>query len=130
MSVGANDVTHLTSRPHFRRDYARLLAALPPSVHQVVMLGVPDMGAPRLLQPLRAVTAWRGRALDRDVRHLAARAGAVYVDIAGRAGPSFRRDPHRYLAADQYHPDDAGYQLWARAVADTLHALRPAGVPA
>jgi lysophospholipase L1-like esterase len=121
ISVGANDATHFTRRSHFRRDYARLLAGLPAGVRTVVLLGVPDLGAPtRLLQPLRAVAGWRGRALDADVRHLAARRHAVYVDIAGRTGPAFRGHPDRYFAADHYHPDDAGYRLWADAVVATL----------
>ena len=82
-----------------------------------MLLGVPDLGAPtRLPQPLRALAGWRGRALDSDVRHLAAGRHALYVAIAGRTGPAFRRHPDRYFAADHYHPDDAGYQLWADAV--------------
>lgn len=118
-SIGANDTTHLTPRDDFRRDYATVLRRLPSSVHRVVMLGVPDMGAPtRLLQPLRAVAGWRGQALNSDVRHLAARTpDALYVDIAAMTGPSFRRDPSRYFAADHYHPDAAGYALWANAIA-------------
>jgi lysophospholipase L1-like esterase len=127
ISVGANDATHFTRRSHFRRDYARLLAGLPAGVRKVVLLGVPDLGAPtRLLQPLRAVAGWRGRALDDDVRHLAASRHAVYVDIAGRTGPAFRSDPDRYFAADHYHPDDAGYRLWADAVVAAL-ASTPIG---
>ena len=118
-SIGANDTTHLTPRGNFRRDYEAVLHGLPSSVHRVVMLGVPDMGAPtRLLQPLRAVAGWRGEALNSDVRHLAARTpDALYVDIAALTGPSFRKDPARYFAPDHYHPDAAGYALWARAVA-------------
>lgn len=123
ISVGANDAIHLTWRAHFRRDYAAVLKALPASVHEVVLLGVPDMGAPpRLAQPLRALTGWRGRALDADVRHLAIRRHALYVDIAGTAGPPFRRDPHRYFAADHYHPNDAGYTIWAGATAAVVQA--------
>ena len=118
VSVGANDAIHFTSRDSFRRDYRRLMAGMPVSVHQVVLLGVPDMGAPtRLPQPLRALAGWRARSLDRDVRHLAGKDHAIYVDLAGGAGPAFRRDPHRYFAADHYHPDDAGYRLWADVVA-------------
>jgi lysophospholipase L1-like esterase len=119
ITVGANDTTHLTSRGAFRRDYERLLAGLPQTVRRIVILGVPDMGAPpRLAQPLRAVAGWRGRSLDTDVRHLAARTPrAVYVDIAGKTGPAFRAHPVTYFARDRFHPSDAGYALWATAVA-------------
>jgi lysophospholipase L1-like esterase len=123
ISMGANDVTHLTRRDAFRRDYARVLAGLPAVVRTVVMLGVPDMGAsPRLPQPLRAVAGWRGRLLNADVAHLAARTPhAVYVDIAARTGPPFRENPPRYFASDRYHPNEAGYALWAKAIAEALN---------
>jgi lysophospholipase L1-like esterase len=120
ITVGANDTTHMTSRSAFRRDYERVISGLPPGVRSVVLLGVPDMGAPpRLPQPLRAVAGWRGRMLDADVRHLAARTPrALYVDIAGKTGPAFRQHPRTYFAPDRFHPNDAGYGLWAKAVAE------------
>lgn len=117
VSVGANDVTHLTGRGEFRRDYRSLLSGLPEGA-EVVVLGVPDMGAPpRLAQPLRALAGWRGRQLDAVVRHeVRRRPGMTYVDIRGRTGPPFRHDPARYFADDRYHPSDDGYRLWAEAV--------------
>jgi lysophospholipase L1-like esterase len=120
VSVGANDVTHLTSRADFERAYRRLVAGLPEPA-EVVLLGVPDMGAiPRLAQPLRAVAGLRGRQLDEVVQEVASDTRSVYVDIAGETGPPFRRDPDRFFAADRYHPSDAGYQRWAEAVLDVV----------
>ncbi|HEV7861632.1 MAG TPA: SGNH/GDSL hydrolase family protein [Acidimicrobiia bacterium] len=125
ISVGANDAVHLTGRGSFRHTYEELVRALPPGV-PVVLLGVPDMGAiPRFAQPLRALSGWRGRNLDTEVRRVAAATGAVYADIAGPTGPSFRRHPGRYFAADDFHPSDAGYGLWADAV---LRVLRQRGL--
>ena len=130
ISVGANDTTHLTSRSTFRRDYERVLSGLPTTVTRIVLLGVPDMGAsPRLPQPLRAVAGWRGRYLAADVRNLARRHHAVFVDIAGRTGPTVRHDTSRYFASDRYHPGDAGYQLWARAVTETVTAAGASRAP-
>ena len=120
ISVGANDTIHLTGRGTFRHTYEKVVRALPNGV-PVVLLGVPDMGAiPRFAQPLRAVAGWRGRNLDADVRTVAADTSAVYVDIAGPTGPPFRRHPGRYFAADDFHPSDAGYGLWADAVLEVL----------
>ena len=122
VSIGANDVTHLTSKEDFSSGYRALLRALPGEV-DVVVLGVPDMGAPpRLLQPLRAIAGFRGRQLDAIARDAVADAKAdrsgdtTYVDIAGPTGPRFRDDPDRYFAADRYHPSADGYELWADAV--------------
>jgi lysophospholipase L1-like esterase len=126
ISVGANDTIHLTGRGAFRHTYEKVVRALPGGV-PVVLLGVPDMGAiPRFAQPLRAVSGWRGRNLDAEVRWVAARTGAIYADIAGPTGPPFRRHPDRYFAADDFHPSDAGYGLWADAV---MSVLRREGLP-
>ena len=120
ISVGANDTIHLTGRGAFRHTYEKLVRTLPPGV-PVVLLGVPDMGAiPRFAQPLRALAGWRGRNLDAEVRRVAGNTGAIYVDIAGPTGPPFRRHPDRYFAADDFHPSDAGYGLWADAVLEVL----------
>ena len=135
VSVGANDTTHLTARGEFRRDYGELVSRLSGSAGaatsagargpEVVVLGVPDMGAiPRLAQPLRAVAGWRGEHLDAEIAAVAAASGARYVDIAGSTGPAFRRHPDRYFAGDRYHPSDAGYALWARAVVGVLNDHR------
>lgn len=123
VSVGANDVTHLTSGADFERRYRRLVEGFPDGA-QVVLLGVPDMGAtPRLAQPLRAIAGWRGRALDEVVGAVAKATGSAYVDIAGPTGPSFRAQPERFFSADDYHPSDEGYRRWADAV---LELARPA----
>ena len=126
LSIGSNDVTHLTSKEAFTRGFRRLLAELPGEV-DLVVLGVPDMGAPpRLLQPLRAIAGFRARQLDAIVRdavadaHEARTAPITYVDIAGPTGPPFRRDHGRYFAADGYHPSADGYRLWAEAVLATV----------
>jgi lysophospholipase L1-like esterase len=116
VSVGANDVTHLTSRDDLADRYRQLVGGLPDRA-AVVLLGVPDMGSvPRLAQPLRAVAGFRGRQLDEVVREVARDVGATYVPIARATGPAFRREPDRMFAADEYHPSAAGYRLWADAV--------------
>lgn len=129
VSVGANDVTHLTGTKAFRKTYEVLIdgvRALLGDDVEIVVLGVPDMGSPtRLAQPLRAVTGFRGRQLDREIRAMADGDPAItYVPIAAATGPTFRQSPSTYFAADRYHPSAAGYALWAGAVAT---AVRSAG---
>jgi lysophospholipase L1-like esterase len=120
ISVGANDTIHFTGAGDFRRAYETLVRSLPAGV-PVVLLGVPDMGSiARFAQPLRAIAGRRGRHLDAVVRQVAADTGAIHVDLAGATGPAFRRDPRRYFSADDFHPSDAGYGLWADAVLTVL----------
>lgn len=116
VSVGANDVTHLTASATFREQYGELLDRVPAGV-PVVAIGVPDMGSPtRLAQPLRTLSVLRGERLDDIVRDLAARRGAAYVNLARTTGAAFRSDPDTMLAGDRYHPSDAGYAVWADAI--------------
>lgn len=122
VSVGGNDVVHLSSRANFRDRYAALVAAIP-SGALLVVLGVPDMGAPpRYRQPLRGIAAFRGRQLGAIARSVADDNAAVFVDIAGETGPVMRSDTGRYFAADRYHPSDDGYDLWAVATMGPLRA--------
>lgn len=127
VDVGSNDVTHLTSVRDFRRRYRDVLDRIPHRA-TVVLLGVPDMGAvTRFAQPLRVIAGWRGRILDTEVAHWARDRRLGYVDIAGKTGPSFRRHPGRYLAADHYHPSDGGYRLWADAAIPVIEEVVRAG---
>lgn len=122
IDVGSNDVIHGGLVGTYRHDYEAVLRGVP-SRARVIMLGVPDMGSPpRLDQPLRAIAGWRGRAFDRAVRDLARRHRAAYVDIARSTGPQFRAEPARFFSSDRYHPDAAGYGLWAAQVGPALRA--------
>jgi lysophospholipase L1-like esterase len=125
VEIGANDVTHLTRLDDFRRGYRQLLErASGTGARHVLALGIPAFGtAPRFLQPLRAIVGWRASRLDAEVRAAAASSGATYVDIAGATAAPFDADPDRYYAADDFHPSDAGYRLWAAAVLGGLERV-------
>lgn len=126
ISIGANDVIHLTRVATFRSRYRSLvdgLVAAGVAKKNIVLVGVPDMGSPtRLKQPLRAITGWRSRRLDREVRSVAKAAGTRYVDLFHATSKPFRAHPERYLATDKYHPSDDGYTLWATAISQVLGA--------
>lgn len=124
VSVGANDVVHLTPRDDFEARYRRLVAGMPEGA-DVVLLGIPEMGSiPRLAWPLRPLVGFRGGQLDEVVVGVAGSGGASYVDIAGETGSAFRRDPERFFASDDYHPSADGYQRWAEAVLEVLRGER------
>jgi lysophospholipase L1-like esterase len=122
VEVGANDVTHLTGRQTFSATYDRILARVADlDARHLLALGIPAFGtSPRFLQPLRAIVGFRGRQLDEEIRTAAEAHGATYVDIAAATGGEFAADPDHYYAQDDFHPSDAGYDLWARAVLEAL----------
>ena len=120
--VGANDATHATGLDSVRRDLETAVRRLRTSGRQVVVGTCPDLGAARALpRPLREVVAWRGRAVAEAEEEGVSAAGAVAVDLAALTGPAFRADPAT-LSSDRYHPSDAGYRLWAAALAPEVQA--------
>lgn len=121
VSVGANDVSGRTPRRAFVRDYTTMLEASVATGARVVVLGVPDMSCALVLaEPLRTFVGMRARVVDRWLRAAVANHGGVgYVDLTGR-----KRVPRRalgdYLCADRYHPNDAGYRVWAALVGERV----------
>ncbi len=54
------------------------------------------------------------------MRNVAKAKGVRYVDLFHATSKPFRANPSKYLADDKYHPSDAGYALWAKAVAPVV----------
>lgn len=120
VSVGANDVGHLTRAADFVADYDRILAACAPT--PVAVLGVPNMADARILaEPLRSIVGLRARLVDRHIRRCVARSEDVdYIDIAKRSEDAVLQVAD-YLCADRYHPNEHGYRLWASTISARLH---------
>lgn len=120
ISVGANDVAHLTRVSDFARQYRALLDALEGVA--TVVLGIPDMHAARVVaQPLRSAVGLRARVLDARLRRIvAARPGVSYTNLAGRPSPTLAERVGDYLCADRYHPNAHGYRVWAALVTERL----------
>jgi lysophospholipase L1-like esterase len=119
--IGTNDATHLTGLGTVYRDTAAAVDRLVDEGFAVVLGSCPDLRAARAIPlPLRAVMAVRGRAVAAVQRRAAERVGGTVVDLAAETGVVFRRD-RSTLAADDFHPSDRGYAVWADAL---LPALR------
>ena len=132
VGVGGNDVTHLTPRSLFEGLYdamLRSIRSLRPAT--LVVIGVGDFGTvPRIPQPLRALTGWRGRWFDDAIRRVAHRRGAAYVDLYANTGPAFGHDPALFYSDDGFHPSDEGYRIWADVILDVLRARLRDRLPA
>jgi len=124
VAIGSNDVTHLSSRASLRRNLDALLSGVEAAgPERIIVLGVAEFGGtPLFARPLRTLAGWRGHQLDAVVADVAAEHGAIFVPIARLTGPGFAADPVGTHARDRFHPNDAGYRLWADATIQTLHA--------
>lgn len=122
MAVGANDVTHLTKLATARTALQQTIAGLRranPEV-KIILTGSPDMGSvPRFPQPVRWLAGKRTEQFNRMVIRLAQDEHVTFAPIAARTGPAFRHNP-RLFAVDKFHPNTAGYQLWAPVIIEAI----------
>ena len=122
LSVGANDVTHLTPVRSMQRDLrevVRELRAVNPEV-AIVITGSPDMGSPpRIPRLLRGIASWRTKQVNRMFRAEGEALGLTFAPIAEKTGPLFRRD-RSLFAADRFHPNERGYGTWVPVLNEAL----------
>jgi lysophospholipase L1-like esterase len=119
LPMGVNDTVKLTSLAGWRRGLQVVIDALRGAgVAHIAFASVPPVGwFTALPRPLRWVLGMRARQLDR-----------VLLEWAMAAGEDVHFLPIRFpmapqlLAADGYHPGEAGYRVWASLLADQLVA--------
>lgn len=114
LSIGANDVTNLTSISSIRkslRGIVQRLKAANPAV-AIVVTGSPDMeAAPRIPRLLRPIAGWRTEQVNEMFQAVARESGLTFAPIAKETGPLFRRD-RSLFDSDLFHPNDRGYATW------------------
>ena len=117
LSVGVNDVTSLSRTSSWSRNLSALLRALaahsPSSL--IAVAGMPPLRSfPLLPQPLRALIGFRGDTFDRISRRIVAahrQALHVPVEFVPRS---------QAFSEDGFHPSEASYIDFGRAMADAL----------
>ena len=120
VSVGANDALRGESRERFSENLEAILTTLAATGTAVVISGVGDLGSiPRLLPPLDRLIQRRGRRFDVISATLAARHGAVKVDMWGLTAEQFRTLPGIF-SSDRFHPTRLGHRIWADAAEVTI----------
>ena len=121
--VGANDATHATPWPRFRRDLDALLQRVAARAAVIVLAGTPRFHAnPIIPEPLRTFVD-RYSSLLRGQQRAAVEsaAGARFVDLAADASPRFIGVPEA-TSGDGFHPSPIGYGFWADALAPAVVA--------
>jgi len=124
ISIGANDVTGLTSAGDFSAKLAQVLDKLTQDTQaQIVLLGVPAVYSAPVLLPLfpSLLDGFTHRLIEAEdqllTRYPTNRIRKV--DIYNTTGPLFKNHPE-YFAADGYHPNDKGYAAWTKEIAKIL----------
>lgn len=128
ISVGSNDVTHLTSPRAIHTSMTTVIDGLLAANcnTRIVLTGSAAMGSvPRIPQPLRWLAGQRANQLNNGVfTQLIHDRELTFAPVAEKTGPTFLKD-RSLFAADNFHPNDAGYDVWTPVLTDALkEALR------
>ena len=91
----------------------------------VVVAGAPDMHIEAFLEPLRSLSAWRGRLVEDAITDVARSRGVPVVPLRAVAGPRFAAEPRLYNSADKLHPSAAGYGVWVDAILPVIRRVLP-----
>lgn len=122
ISIGANDVTHLTSIQSVESDMKKIIKKLRivnPAL-KIVITGSPQMGAvPRFPQPVRYIAKLRVSTINKMFIKLASEEKVTFAPLAEKTGPIFAKNP-RLFAKDKFHPNNEGYAVWVPVLTDAL----------
>jgi lysophospholipase L1-like esterase len=124
IAVSANDVTHLTSIGSVQKSLTTTIDDLRQanSKVQIILTGSPDMGSvPRFAQPVRWYMGKRTVEINHMVAKLAKEKGVIFAPIAEKTGSTFRAHPELF-AADKFHPNTQGYELWNPVIQGAIDA--------
>jgi lysophospholipase L1-like esterase len=124
IAVGANDIDKLTSPGRVTNELRQCIEALRganPKV-AIVLTGAPAMGAvPRFPQPIRWYAGVRTANLNKAVIQLTKETHTTFAPIADKTGQIFHEHPE-FFAADKFHPNAHGYQVWKPVINHALDA--------
>jgi lysophospholipase L1-like esterase len=131
VSVGANDALRATPLVRYEAELRHIVRRLTDHVFGVGVSGIGDLGnLPRLPTLAKGIGKIRGRSFDRAVARVAAEFPNVVKNETW--GPQWQLfadgDPDVVFAADLFHADAPGQQLFADAfmpVIETILALVP-----
>ena len=121
ISIGVNDVTGFSSLRRWRSNVTQIIERLKTEYQcrSIVFTALPPMHEfPALPQPLRWILGQKAKCLNAVLLNLVNKYHGVNVLkltlIPANNGPS--ANTLNYMAEDGFHPQVAGYQLWAKAV--------------
>ncbi len=120
--VGSNDVTHLTSTASIKNSIAGAVESLE-KVNcnvKIILTGSAQMGAVlRIPQPLRLLAEQRVKPVNNAFISITKESSLTFSPIADKTGDTFKKD-RTLFAADKFHPNTKGYQVWVPVINDSL----------
>ncbi len=122
LAVGANDARRFVSGKAYQTAIQKTIDGLKqinPKV-RIVVTGSPAMGVvPRFPWPSNQIMSLRTRQINNALGPIIKKNSLTFAPIASKTGPAFQADPTLF-AADKFHPNARGYELWKPVINDAL----------
>jgi lysophospholipase L1-like esterase len=131
LAVGANDATHFTGGKSLRQSVQQIINQLREAncEARIVVTGSPAMDSvPRFPWPARQLMGLRTRQVNAVFTGLINQNKLVFAPIALKTRAAFLADPTLF-AADEFHPNARGYDLWKPVINDALDSALAAPAP-
>ena len=114
VSIGANDVTHLTAQKDFESSVASLTSKLQNLAKQVIWINIPDfISVPVFWPPLNYLTSNQAQKLNTITQKQVSKFNQIkIIDVYELARQPFLDNPDKYFSKDKFHPSKDGYQIW------------------
>ena len=116
ISIGGNDVTHLTSLESITDDMQKIindLIAINCNA-KIILTGSPNVGTSRrFAQPLRWLVEWRSSVVNDTFIKIIKQNNITLAPIFKDTTEPFKNNPNLFYE-DKFHPNAEGYAVWTK----------------
>lgn len=122
LQIGANDLIQFTPLPKMERELKVVLQKASIMGKKIIILHSGLAGTAPIF-PFWIEWLWNRRAWAVRTIYMreAPKVGATYIDIiTSSSDKNFQSNPKKYYAADMFHPNSNGYELWFEEIKKAL----------
>jgi lysophospholipase L1-like esterase len=117
VSIGANDVTGMTTVAEYQKSVTILATKLQALAPKVIWLNIPDfITVPVLLPPLREYLSYQSKNLNDSTREIIESHGCSLINVYDGARDDFMQNQSVLYSRDKYHPSAEGYGIWVELI--------------
>jgi lysophospholipase L1-like esterase len=121
LGIGINDIGHGVSLERFSQNYDEILGTLrSKTTATIVVTNIPEISsAPRIPLGIRSQYQQLIVQYNKKLEEVASRHGVTVFDVYTITHEQLPAHPE-YFSADEFHPSDQGYELWAETMWPTI----------
>lgn len=106
--IGINDIHNLIPVKKFESNLTQIVKAFKQTNARIYLLSIPYLGSDKiLLPPYNFILDQRTKQFNNVIKKISTDFGVNYINLYSL------KKPADFYSADQFHPAEAGYSLWA-----------------